>query len=294
MSCQRLCQKAFKGNRLAIVFSVMFALNSPLLLADEHGQGSQNSSSQNSETKVMGFKMQENQMHFPEWPVKQVVVKDALPPPPLGPYMSTALNNEQTGKPHFQSMISIPVPDIEDTPMTTFSPDLPWPGDNGGTANRWTPDKGYTFVAPNVRPPQPSFAQASNQQANRSNAYQGNTGQNSVSPQRQQNHYSRPPMPASSMYNKAMNSRPVYNNAPVMRGPARPNSGANYYAPANQLRRNPSMQPRNVPANNNARYNVNPYSNAMGRPPRVDAGYNRSAYGVTRPPQMMPSSGNHR
>ena len=309
MNDKCLCQRVFKRHHFAVAFSAMFALHSSLLLADVHVQdsdiqgsdvqasdvpdshvqssndsntastvsASQDSTSGHSGAKVMGFSMPENAFNFPEWPVKQAVAKDMPPPPPLGPYMSTALNGEQTGEPHFESMITVPVPDFEKAPITTFSPDLPWPGDKN-SANRWAPEKGYTFVAPNARPPQPVFKQ----NVNRGNAYQAN-------PQRQQNHYSRPSRPVSSsrpvsMPNTMMNNRPMY-NAPVRRAPGGAYPGYNYPGP-------------NYPGPNHSGSNrTRPYTNAMpqhrmNQQPQVNTGYNRSAYGA--PPQIKPSSGHQR
>ncbi len=116
--------------------------------------GDSNSGVEDGGSRKAGFSMGDKSFRFPAWPDKKpAAVKDVPPPPPLGPYMSSALNAEQGQQPKFGSIMSMPVPAIDDTPMTAFSPDLPWPGDNRQQANRWLPEDGYQFVAPGFSAP---------------------------------------------------------------------------------------------------------------------------------------------
>ena len=99
----------------------------------------------------------EDRFSFPRWPEHSMPRREIIPPPPPGPYMSTALNRFSLEGPSFdQAEISRPVGrsavalETADTRATEFSPDMPWPDDpgsnNSSPLKRWQPEKGYHFV----------------------------------------------------------------------------------------------------------------------------------------------------
>lgn len=117
-------------------------------------QSSVNSESGSAETdKSAGFSLSEKTMDFPEWPHRQVFSQDIPPPPPLGPYMSSALNNGAIDEPKFTGHVEKPPVNTDDSSMAMFSPDVPWPGDN--SSSRWMPESGYQFVPPGFSPSKP-------------------------------------------------------------------------------------------------------------------------------------------
>ena len=102
---------------------------------------------------------------FPDWPQRlQITKKQIIPPPPPGPYMSSALsdysvrapsfgsdaNNYEQQKPAYRHRMPA-------APMDMFSPDIPWPENlrqakhkhKHQAPNRWMPpDTGYQYVKP--------------------------------------------------------------------------------------------------------------------------------------------------
>lgn len=69
---------------------------------------------------------------------------DVTPPPPPGPYMSTALPESPDfgGEQHsmYDDMVSSPF----------FSPDMPWPSGRNMMPRRWMPDEGYVYAPPQM------------------------------------------------------------------------------------------------------------------------------------------------
>ncbi len=100
------------------------------------------------------FGMGRTVMRFPHWSHKRTLVRKLLPPPPPGPYNSFAYNINPLVDADIQYIKPAPVPAIEASSATRFSPNTPWPGDKG-SVNRWRPDDGYHFVAPGFMPPMP-------------------------------------------------------------------------------------------------------------------------------------------
>lgn len=111
------------------------------------------------------FDNSHQQFKFPEWPIRKQHQRVVMPPPPPGPYMSTALSDDYSmrgfafsqtagqsaleGDAHQQ--------DISDAEisMDTFSPDRPWPKDMRShieEPQRWMPESGYQFVQPAAGP----------------------------------------------------------------------------------------------------------------------------------------------
>ncbi len=97
-------------------------------------------------------------MKFPPWPPRQSFNHSMLPPPPPGPYMSTALSNTPMqvpvpNRPIYSPPImrSPPVMNKGAEPMAMFSPDRPWPGDR---VRQWKPENGRYHYARPAFPPQ--------------------------------------------------------------------------------------------------------------------------------------------
>lgn len=84
-----------------------------------------------------------------QWPERMRMDREIIPPPPPGPYMSLALSNAKHHS--FKRDLDKPGSGFEtaDTPMETFSPDIPWP-DNVREPNPWVPKDGYRFVQPSA------------------------------------------------------------------------------------------------------------------------------------------------
>lgn len=98
---------------------------------------------------------------FPDWPKRQQTARETVPPPPPGPYMSSALSDYSVKAPSFgrnpdnyEQQRSANRPRSSVVPMDMFSPDVPWP-DNLRQAkhkhkhqspNRWMPENGYQYV----------------------------------------------------------------------------------------------------------------------------------------------------
>jgi hypothetical protein len=105
----------------------------------------------------------ENRFSFPRWPERGLPKREVIPPPPPGPYMSTALNRFSLEGPAFdRPEISRPprrniaALETADTRTPEFSPDMPWPGgpgsNNSTPLKRWEPQKGYHFVDESEKP----------------------------------------------------------------------------------------------------------------------------------------------
>lgn len=94
----------------------------------------------------------ERQHYFPRWPERKTEHREIVPPPPPGPYMSTALTltSPDTGKSPFtreRGTDRAPARHGSDVAMSMFSPDIPWPS-TSDSPNRWEPEAGYHYVQP--------------------------------------------------------------------------------------------------------------------------------------------------
>ncbi|HEB82533.1 MAG TPA: hypothetical protein ENJ11_06695 [Gammaproteobacteria bacterium] len=96
---------------------------------------------------------------FPQWPGREQFRREIVPPPPPGPYMSSALSDVSVKGPAFSANRKPPVQTQASAPaaggMQKFSPDRPWPDDLRPT-QRWKPENGYHYVAPPVGSVQPT------------------------------------------------------------------------------------------------------------------------------------------
>ena len=137
----------FKGSKTTVLTAFLL-VNSLVAQAEEQS----GSSATNDFMSVSGF---------PQWPNRVQANKEMVPPPPPGPYMSTALSDYSVKGSRFKHGVSRPEMgfDVVNPTIDSFSPDIPWP-DDLRTPRRWVPEKGYTFAPPpvkrNVTPARPS------------------------------------------------------------------------------------------------------------------------------------------
>jgi len=124
--------------------------------------------------------------HFPQWPNRKQVKREMVPPPPPGPYMSTALSGRSFKAPSFSNQTNKPnmTFDSSNVSLDTFSPDVLWPT-NIEPPSRWMPENGYRFVQPQAANNSQQAAPGNNQYGYRpqgpqmnwsDNQYRGNNG----------------------------------------------------------------------------------------------------------------------
>lgn len=91
---------------------------------------------------------------FPGWPERQQTDrKSKIPPPPPGPYMSTALSIQSIRGASFEKNRdnnSERRAVAKDDSNDRFSPDRPWPS-NLRSPSRWKPENGYQFVGDQMK-----------------------------------------------------------------------------------------------------------------------------------------------
>ncbi len=94
---------------------------------------------------------QQRTYYLPRWPEQRKVLKERVPPPPPGPYMSSALSGSSVDGLSFASA-NKPAVKFESpgSPMEAFSPDIPWHS-NSKSPSRWKPENGYSYVKPPVQ-----------------------------------------------------------------------------------------------------------------------------------------------
>ncbi len=91
--------------------------------------------------------------YLTRWPEqrKVPVTKERVPPPPPGPYMSSALSGSSVNgfsfAPANKPAVKFASPG---SPMGAFSPDTPWRS-NSKLPSRWEPENGYSYVKPPVK-----------------------------------------------------------------------------------------------------------------------------------------------
>jgi len=92
----------------------------------------------------------QNTHYFPRWPERRHEKRERLPPPPPGPYMSSALaldGSAVSNSPFSRDQSLAKVPAKSSVSKSTFSPDTPWPS-NSHSPHRWKPEAGYHYVQP--------------------------------------------------------------------------------------------------------------------------------------------------
>ena len=95
----------------------------------------------------------QNAHNFPRWPERRYEKRERLPPPPPGPYMSSALaldGSAVSNSPFSRDHSPEKVPAKSDVSKSTFSPDTPWPS-NSHSPHRWKPEDGYHYVQPQAK-----------------------------------------------------------------------------------------------------------------------------------------------
>lgn len=91
---------------------------------------------------------QQRGFFFPRWPERHEVRRERIPPPPPGPYMSSALTGDSIEEPSFSQRNRQEMKFESSSALTeTFSPDAPWPS-NFDSPHRWEPEEGYHYVKP--------------------------------------------------------------------------------------------------------------------------------------------------
>ena len=94
----------------------------------------------------------QNAYYFPRWPERRHEKRERLPPPPPGPYMSSALaldGSAVSNSPFSRDQGPAKVSTQSSVSKSTFGPDTPWPS-NSRSPHRWKPESGYHYVQPKV------------------------------------------------------------------------------------------------------------------------------------------------
>ena len=141
---------------------------STFLQAESFDNADVSDSAANAETGLKSIADQQQDFKFPNWPERPQSNRQLVPPPPPGPYMSSALSDFSVKGPSFgvnseELELNQPVPgaDLSNVPMETFNPDRPWPEQRrykkrkqgcppACSPGRWMPENGYQYVTPHV------------------------------------------------------------------------------------------------------------------------------------------------
>ena len=168
-----LCDFSFDNSKRVAVLTLLLA--QPMIAHAEPAQAAATAGSTNTAQAVEQKDASANDRQpyiFPGWPAKREAKQERVPPPPPGPYMSSALSGASFSSPVFEhddssaGSGSAMVPQEQAKPMQKFSPDTPWPNSNmGHSPQRWKPENGYSFVSPAKKMPYPTMP---------SNYYYGN------------------------------------------------------------------------------------------------------------------------
>lgn len=103
---------------------------------------------QGQEAAADSGRSQPRSYYFPRWPEKRSAPRERVPPPPPGPYMSSALTGNSLDTPSFFEPKKPEVKfESSSAPVATFSPDTPWPS-TSESPQRWEPENGYNYVKP--------------------------------------------------------------------------------------------------------------------------------------------------
>ena len=158
------CASIEQVAKIAMVFALlMFSALSQAESSDSAGV------SGSAEKTESGLKVaaddQPRDFKFPAWPERQQSNRSVIPPPPPGPYMSSALSDFSVSAPafggnHDSYEMNKPVfqSNPSDIPMQTFSPDRPWMDHAyrkhkynvecppACSPQRWMPENGYQYA----------------------------------------------------------------------------------------------------------------------------------------------------
>jgi len=138
---------------------------SPFLQAESSDNADASDSAAKAEAGAESTADQTRDFKFPAWPERKQSNRDQVPPPPPGPYMSSALSDFSVKGPSFglnpeKHELNQPLPRVDpsNVPMETFSPDRPWLDHAYRkhvhssacpptcTPGRWMPENGYQYV----------------------------------------------------------------------------------------------------------------------------------------------------
>lgn len=164
------CFTSFKQNKRtfrtasmqACLFSVLMICSMVLQAASPENAVANEGIAEGNADASSGTQAQQQVYKFPRWPQRQQKTRQRIPPPPPGPYMSTALSDHSVTGPSFgrdvnRSEANNPAFNFDPSgmPMSAFSPDRPWPdnlrSNETSSPNRWMPEKGYQYVKPAVK-----------------------------------------------------------------------------------------------------------------------------------------------
>ena len=158
------CASIKQVKKVAMFFTLLMV--STFLQAESSDNADNSNSAATAETGLeSAADDQPRDYIFPDWPERKQPNRQAVPPPPPGPYMSSALSDFSVRGPSFGSN---PGPselnkaasssDPSDVPMETFSPDRPWidhaykkhkyNSDCPPACSpvRWMPENGYQYA----------------------------------------------------------------------------------------------------------------------------------------------------
>ena len=161
------CCTNIKRVKKAVMLLTLFMF-SPFLQAESSDNADDSDSAAKAETELKSTADQRRDFKFPAWPERQQLNRQTVPPPPPGPYMSSALSDFSVKGPSFaintdRDELNQPVSRVDpsNVPMETFSPDRPWPEQHADkkhkrdcppacSPGRWMPENGYQYVQPHV------------------------------------------------------------------------------------------------------------------------------------------------
>jgi len=187
---------------------------------------------------------------YPRWPERKQVHRDMVPPPPPGPYMSSALSDFSVKGQTFRS-----TPDREtmrastanldpyNISMDAFSPDRPWPKSLRGNTNkpapgRWKPDNGYQYVTPSSNAVSPGRISNKNAYRGSQNNYGYNSGPGFTMPG-----FSRPGNNGPGFNQSNMNWPGMSNSRMPSMSMGRDNNSMSYAPPQNRRPRQSVPRP---------------------------------------------------
>ncbi len=158
------CISINRVKKAVILFSLL--MFSTFLQAESSANVESSDSAAKAETGLESVaEDQPRDFIFPDWPERKQSNRQMVPPPPPGPYMSSALSDFSVRGPSFGSHpVSsgsnkpVSASDPSNVPMATFSPDRPWLNHAyrkhkykhdcppACSPQRWVPENGYQYA----------------------------------------------------------------------------------------------------------------------------------------------------
>ena len=157
------CASIKQVKKALMLFSLL--MFSTLLQAESPDNVDSSDSAVAAEAGLKSAADQPRDYIFPDWPERKQAHRQEVPPPPPGPYMSSALSDFSVRGPSFgnnpapsESNNAASKSDSSNIPMATFSPDRPWidhaykkhkyNSDCPPACSpvRWMPENGYQYA----------------------------------------------------------------------------------------------------------------------------------------------------